>query len=40
MVATIALNAGVKMPAFFGYLAWSCAVLLPLFAVVTWVWLV
>jgi Na+/H+ antiporter NhaD/arsenite permease-like protein len=38
MVATIALNAGVKMPAFFGYLAWSCAVLLPLFAVVTWVW--
>ena len=39
MVATIALNAGVKMPAFFGFLAWSCAVLLPLFAVVTWVWL-
>ena len=39
MVATIALNAGVKMPAFFGYLAWSCAVLLPLFAVVTWLWL-
>ncbi|MGE0811590.1 MAG: sodium:proton antiporter [Immundisolibacter sp.] len=39
MVATIALNAGVKMPAFFGYLAWSCAVLLPLFAVVTWVWM-
>jgi Na+/H+ antiporter NhaD/arsenite permease-like protein len=39
MVATIALNAGVKMPAFFGYLAWSCAVLLPVFAVVTWVWL-
>ena len=40
MVATIALNAGVKMPAFFGYLAWSCVVLLPLFAVVTWVWIV
>jgi Na+/H+ antiporter NhaD/arsenite permease-like protein len=39
MVATIALNAGVKMPAFFGYLAWSCSVLLPLFALVTWVWL-
>jgi Na+/H+ antiporter NhaD/arsenite permease-like protein len=40
MVATIALNAGVRMPAFFGYLAWSCAVLLPLFAAVTWLWLV
>ncbi len=40
MVATIALNAGVKMPAFFGYLLWSCAVLLPLFAVVTGVWFV
>lgn len=40
MVATMALNAGVKMPAFFGYLLWSCAVLLPLFAVVTWVWFV
>ncbi len=40
MVATIALNAGVKMPAFFGYLLWSCAVLLPLFALVTWGWFV
>ncbi len=33
MVATIALNAGVKMLAFIGYPLWSCAVL-PLFAVV------
>ncbi len=39
MVATMALNAGVEMPAFFAYLLWSCAVLLPLFAVVTWIWI-
>lgn len=25
-----------EVPAFFGYPAWSCAALLPLFAVVTW----
>jgi Na+/H+ antiporter NhaD/arsenite permease-like protein len=35
MVKSIAESAGVKMPSFFGYLAWSCAVLLPLFVVVT-----
>ena len=35
MVATMALNAGVKMLAFFGYLAWACVVLLPLLGLVT-----
>jgi Na+/H+ antiporter NhaD/arsenite permease-like protein len=35
MVKAIAEERGVAMPSFFGYMAWSCAVLLPLFAVVT-----
>ena len=35
MVKSIAESAGVKMPSFFGYLGWSCAVLLPLFVIVT-----
>ncbi len=35
MVRAIAEGAGVRMPGFLGYLAWSCAVLLPLFAIVT-----
>ena len=26
---------GIRMPSFFGYMAWSVAVLLPLFALVT-----
>jgi Na+/H+ antiporter NhaD/arsenite permease-like protein len=37
MVKSIAEAAGVRMPGFFGYLAWSGAVLLPLFALVTWI---
>jgi Na+/H+ antiporter NhaD/arsenite permease-like protein len=36
MVKAIAEEAKVAMPSFFGYLAYSGAVLLPLFAVVTW----
>jgi Na+/H+ antiporter NhaD/arsenite permease-like protein len=36
MVLSIAKEHGVKMPSFFGYMAWSAAVLLPVFAVVTW----
>ncbi len=36
MVKAIAESNGVKMPSFFGYLAWSGAVLLPTFALVTW----
>jgi Na+/H+ antiporter NhaD/arsenite permease-like protein len=35
IVKAIAEEAGVRMPSFFGYLAFSAAVLLPLFAVVT-----
>jgi Na+/H+ antiporter NhaD/arsenite permease-like protein len=38
MVKAIAEHQGVKMPSFFGYMAWSCAILLPLFAVVTLIW--
>jgi Na+/H+ antiporter NhaD/arsenite permease-like protein len=40
MVKAIAEERGVKMPSFFGYMAWSCAVLLPLFAVVTYIWFI
>lgn len=35
MVKAIAEQRGVKMPSFFGYMAWSCAVLLPLLVVMT-----
>jgi Na+/H+ antiporter NhaD/arsenite permease-like protein len=36
MVYAIAVERGVKMPSFFGYLATSAAVLLPVLALVTW----
>jgi len=35
MVYAIAVERGVRMPSFFGYLLWSCAILLPLFLVLT-----
>jgi Na+/H+ antiporter NhaD/arsenite permease-like protein len=35
MVKAIAEAHGIQMPSFFGYMAYSCAVLLPIFAVVT-----
>ena len=35
MVYAIASERGVKMPSFFGYMLWSCAVLLPVFALIT-----
>jgi len=35
MVKTIAEKSGVKMPSFFGYMAYSIAVLIPLFVVIT-----
>jgi Na+/H+ antiporter NhaD/arsenite permease-like protein len=35
MVKAIAEQGGVRMPGFFGYMGWSAAILLPLFAVVT-----
>ena len=37
MVYAIATERGVKMPSFFGYMLWSCAVLLPVFALLTFV---
>ena len=38
MVKAIAEERGVAMPSFFGYLLWSGAVLLPLFALMTLIW--
>jgi Na+/H+ antiporter NhaD/arsenite permease-like protein len=37
MISAIATERGVKMPSFFGYMAWSGAVLLPVLAVITFV---
>lgn len=37
MVLAIAKNRGVNMPGFFGYMAWSYAILIPCFALLTWV---
>lgn len=39
MVKAIAEKSGVKMPSFFGYVAWSCAVLLPLLIITCLVFL-
>jgi Na+/H+ antiporter NhaD/arsenite permease-like protein len=39
MIYAIATERGVKMPSFFGYMIWSCTVLLPVFAIVTSVFL-
>jgi Na+/H+ antiporter NhaD/arsenite permease-like protein len=36
MVKAIAEEAGIKMPSFFGYMLWSTVILLPCFALVTW----
>ena len=35
MFMAIAEEAGVRMPSFFGYMAYSCLILLPLFGIVT-----
>ncbi|PKO44867.1 MAG: sodium:proton antiporter [Betaproteobacteria bacterium HGW-Betaproteobacteria-3] len=39
MVKAISEDRGVKMPSFFGYMAWSGGVLVPLFIVMTFIWL-
>jgi Na+/H+ antiporter NhaD/arsenite permease-like protein len=39
MVKSIAEKSGVKMPSFFGYMAWSGAILLPVFLAVTLIFL-
>jgi Na+/H+ antiporter NhaD/arsenite permease-like protein len=36
MVRAIAEKSGVKMPSFFGYMVYSCLILLPLFGLMTW----
>jgi Na+/H+ antiporter NhaD/arsenite permease-like protein len=36
MVRAIAEERGVRMPSFFGYMVWSCIILLPLFGILTW----
>ncbi len=38
MVKSIAESRGVPMPSFFGYMAWSFCVLIPLFVVMTLIW--
>ena len=35
MVKAIAEENGVKMPSFFGYMAWSVGILIPIFLLVT-----
>jgi len=37
MVKAIAEERGIRMPSFFGYMGWSCAVLVPLFVVMTFI---
>jgi Na+/H+ antiporter NhaD/arsenite permease-like protein len=39
MVKAIAEDRGIRMPSFFGYMAWSCGILLPLFVIVTFIWM-
>jgi Na+/H+ antiporter NhaD/arsenite permease-like protein len=39
MVKSIAEQSGVKMPSFFGYMFWSVGILLPIFVVLTLVFL-
>jgi Na+/H+ antiporter NhaD/arsenite permease-like protein len=39
MVKAIVEDRGLRMPSFFGYMAWSCGILLPLFVVLTLIWM-
>ena len=38
MVKAVAEDMGIKMPSFFAYMVWSGCILLPLFALITWIW--
>lgn len=38
MVKAIAEDRGIRMPSFFGYMAWSGGILVPLFVVMTFIW--
>ncbi|MBQ9537245.1 MAG: sodium:proton antiporter [Desulfovibrionaceae bacterium] len=40
MVRSIAEEQGVPMPSFFGYMLWSGGILLPLFALITWIFFI
>ena len=40
MVRSIAESDGVRMPSFFGYMAWSVGILVPLFALLTWLFFI
>jgi Na+/H+ antiporter NhaD/arsenite permease-like protein len=40
MVKAIAEDRGVRMPSFFGYMVWSVGILVPLFALMTWIWFI
>ena len=40
MVKAIAEDRGVTMPSFFGYMLWSCAILIPLFVLVTFIFFI
>ena len=40
MVRAIAEDQGVRMPGFFGYIAWSSVILVPLLALLTWIFFV
>ena len=37
MVKAVVEESGIRMPSFFGYMAWSCALLVPLFVLLTFV---
>jgi Na+/H+ antiporter NhaD/arsenite permease-like protein len=37
MIYAIATERGIKMPSFFGFMAWSIVVLTPVFAVLTYI---
>lgn len=39
MVKAIAEDRGIRMPSFFGYMAWSFGILMPLFVIVTFIWM-
>lgn len=40
MVRAIAMEQGVKMPSFFGYMLWSVGILCPIFALITWIFFI
>jgi hypothetical protein len=38
MIYAIGVERGIAMPSFFAFMGWSCAVLLPVFTVVGWLY--